>query len=215
MSFAEQTPMILVGMFDSPFVRRVAVSMKLLGFAFEHRNWSVGKDADKIRQYSPQGRVPALVLDDGEALMESSAILDHLDERAGPARALLPRSGDARRRALKLIALATGAVDKGILLVYERVFRPADKRFAPWTERCARQMHASFAVLEAECVAAGDRTERLQQPDVTLTCVATYLKEAAGLDLARYPAIAARVARCEAMPAFRECYAPFFAPDFQ
>ena len=80
-------------MFDSPFVRRVAVSMNLLGVAFEHRNWSVGKDFELIRQFNPLGRVPTLVQPDGEALIESTAILDLLDEYAGPDRALLPRSG--------------------------------------------------------------------------------------------------------------------------
>ena len=78
--------MILIGMFDSPFVRRVAVSMHLLGIAFEHRNWSVGKDFELIRQFNPLGRVPILVQPDGETLIESAAILDLLDEYAGPER---------------------------------------------------------------------------------------------------------------------------------
>ncbi len=81
------TEIILIGMFDSPFVRRVAVSMHLLGIPFEHRNWSVGKDFERIREFNPLGRVPTLVLDDGEALIESAAILDYLDDFVGPARA--------------------------------------------------------------------------------------------------------------------------------
>jgi glutathione S-transferase len=60
--------MILIGMFDSPFVRRVAVTLNLLEIPFEHRNWSVGKDFELIRRYNPLGRVPTLVLDDGDAL---------------------------------------------------------------------------------------------------------------------------------------------------
>ena len=76
--------MMLIGMFDSPFVRPVAISMKLLDIPFEHADWSVGKDFERIRRYNPLGRVPTLVLDDGEALMETSAILDYLDERVGP-----------------------------------------------------------------------------------------------------------------------------------
>jgi glutathione S-transferase len=78
--------MILIGMFDSPFVRRVAISMTLLEIPFEHRNWSVGKDFDRIREYSPLGRVPVLVLDDGRVLPESSMILDHLDQPHGSTR---------------------------------------------------------------------------------------------------------------------------------
>src|SRR5580658_49176 len=85
--------MLLIGMFDSPFVRRVAVSLRLLGLPFEHAAWSIGRDFERIRAYNPLGRVPTLVLDDGEALLDSSVILDYLDERVGYERALLPRAG--------------------------------------------------------------------------------------------------------------------------
>src|SRR5579862_8370089 len=98
-------------MFDSPFVRRVAVSMKLLAIPFEHANWSVGKDFDRIRQYSPLGRAPALVLDDGEVLSESAMILDYLDQRVGQQRALLAPGGNVRREALRLMALSIGAAE--------------------------------------------------------------------------------------------------------
>ncbi|HET9473193.1 MAG TPA: glutathione S-transferase family protein, partial [Steroidobacteraceae bacterium] len=135
--------MLLIGMFDSPFVRRVAVSMKLLGIPFEHANWSIGRDFDRIREYNPLGRVPTLVTDNGERLMESAAILDYLDERAGPERALLPHSGPDRRQALNLMAMATGAAEKGVLQVYERAFRPEEKRHQPWVDRCRIQMSGS------------------------------------------------------------------------
>jgi glutathione S-transferase len=109
---------ILIGMFDSPFVRRVAVSMKLLGVPFDHRNWSVGKDFELIRQFNPLGRVPTLVQADGSTLIESGAILDFLDDSVGAERALLPRAGEARHEALRIIAIATGAADKGVIQVY-------------------------------------------------------------------------------------------------
>src|ERR1039457_4879537 len=111
-------------MFDSPFVRRVAVSMNLLGMPFEHRNWSVGRDFELIRQFNPLGRVPTLVQPDGEALIESAAILDYLDDCAGPERALLPSTVKDRREALRLMAIAIGAAEKGVSQLYETVFRP-------------------------------------------------------------------------------------------
>jgi glutathione S-transferase len=92
--------MLLIGMFDSPYVRRVAVTLKHLRLPFEHGNWSVGTDFDRIREYSPLGRVPVLVMDDGAVLVESGAILDAIDDSAGPDRALLPASGAPRREAL-------------------------------------------------------------------------------------------------------------------
>lgn len=74
--------MKLIGMFDSPYVRRVAVTLKHLEVPFEHANWSVGADFERIREFSPLGRVP--VLDDGTALVDSAAILDAIDDQVGP-----------------------------------------------------------------------------------------------------------------------------------
>ena len=90
--------MILVGRYLSPFVRRVAVTLRLYGLEYEHRPlMAFGDDKKTISQWNPVGRVPVLLLDDGEVLFESSAILDYLDERVGPERALIPSSGPARR----------------------------------------------------------------------------------------------------------------------
>lgn len=209
--------MILIGMFDSPFVRRVAISMRLLDFPFEHRNWSVGKDQASIRQYNPLGRVPTLVLDDGETLVESSAILDYLDERVGAERALLPRSGADRRLALKLMAIATGAADKGVAQLYEGAFRPADKRHEPWVERCRSQMNEGLAELDRYAATLNGSGwligANMTQADITVACASTFLHEALSLNAARYPSLMRQVARCEALPAFREIHLPFFTPQ--
>ena len=106
--------MILIGQYDSPFVRRVGIALSLYGLPFEHRPWSTFGDADQIRPYNPLTRVPTLVLDDGEALIESHAILDHLDSLVPAERAMFPRLEPERRRALKVAALATGLADKAV-----------------------------------------------------------------------------------------------------
>lgn len=207
--------MILIGMVDSPYVRRVAVSLRLLGVAFEHRGWSVGQDFERIRAYSPLGRVPTLVLDDGEVLIESGAMLDWLDEQAGAERALLPPRGAERRQALKLMAIATGAADKGVAQLYESAFRPAEKRHEPWVARCRTQMEAGLSELDRAC-ARGTSTwllgARMTQADITLTAASTFLIESLQLDAARWPALDARRMRGEALPAFREFHQPFFVP---
>jgi glutathione S-transferase len=206
---------ILIGMFDSPYVRRVAIAMTLLGLEFEHRNWSVGKDFDRIRDYSPIGRVPALVLDSGEVLAESALILDYLDSLAGPQRALLPVEGDARRQSLRLIGLATGAVDKGITMVMERVFRPEEKRHAPWTDRCRAQAEGALAELEKHCAQRDGQWlvgDAMTLADITLACNGTYLREAVPLDLSVYSHVEAHVDRCEALPVFARFHVPFDAP---
>jgi len=211
--------MLLIGMFDSPFVRRVAITMKLLEVPFEHANWSVGRDFDHIREYNPLGRVPTLVTDEGESLMESGAILDYLDERAGPERALLPRSGAERRRALNLIAMATGAAEKGVLQIYERVFRPEDKRHAPWTDRCRAQMSGSLAAIDRYLGERGASQwlvgKRMTQADITCVCAFTFLDDAlrVGSDAVMFSSLATLAGRCESLPAFQQTRVPFLLPN--
>lgn len=209
--------MILIGMFDSPFVRRVAVTMNLLDLSFEHRNWSVGKDFEQIRRFNPLGRVPTLVLGDGDALLDSGAILDYLDERVGPDRALVPASGRPRREVLRIMAVAAGAAEKGVQQIYEGVFRPEEKRHAPWVERCRSQMHGALRELELLAQArAGSWLvgERMTQADVTSTCVFTFLCEALSVSEAAegYPALTWLAQRCETLPAFKASKAAFFSP---
>jgi len=210
--------MLLIGMFDSPFVRRVAISMKLLDIEFEHANWSVGKDFAQIRQHNPLGRVPALVLDDGEPVIESSAILDYLDESVGEERALLPPSGAARRQSLRIMATATGAAEKGVLMVYEKAFRPPEKRHQPWLDRCNTQIHGAFSELEKVCEQRRGQwliDGTLTQPDITVSCAFTFLNETMRLDeiSASYPALREHVRRCEALAVFKDTYVPFFVPN--
>src|ERR1700755_1672743 len=106
--------MFLIGQYASPFVRRVAIAMRLYGIAFEHKPWSTFGDAAKIAPYNPLMRVPTLVLDKGEALNERSIILDYLDDLAGEAKAMIPARGAERRRHLRLCALASGLADKAV-----------------------------------------------------------------------------------------------------
>jgi glutathione S-transferase len=210
--------MLLIGMFDSPFVRRVAVTLKLLEMPFEHGNWSVGRDFDRIREYNPLGRVPTLVTHDGLKLMESAAILDYLDELAGPERALLPRSGPERRQALNLMAMATGAAEKGVLQLYERAFRPEAKRHEPWVERCRLQMSASLAAIDRYLGERGVSQwlvgKRMTQADITAVCAFTFLNDAlrVAADRVMYQSLATLAARCESLPAFQDTRAPFFPP---
>jgi glutathione S-transferase len=211
--------MKLIGMLDSPYVRRVAISMKLLGTPFEHLNWSVGKDFERIRQYSPLGRVPALVLDDGDVLPDSAAMLDYLDEQAGPERALLPSSGRERREVLRVMSLALGACEKGRDQLYETLYRPPEKRHEPWVERCRTQMHGALA--ELEHVAARERATpwlvggRLTQADITTACIFTLLSDvlADTIVSAPYPGVRAHVAHCESLPEFVATRLKWSAPS--
>ena len=165
--------------------------------------------------------MPTLVLDDGEVLSESAVILDYLDDRVGPARALLPATGPERREALKQMAMAIGAAEKGREQIYERAFRPPDKHHEPWLARCRTQMHGGLAELERYCAARGAQQwlvgASLGQADITASCAFTFLREALRpVDLVtRYPRLTALVDRCEAMPAFKSTFTAFFTPGGQ
>lgn len=210
--------MLLIGMLDSPFVRRVAITLKLLEMPFEHGNWSVGRDFERIREYNPLGRVPTLVTDEGERLFESGAILDYIDELAGE-RSLMPRSGFERRDALNLMAMATGAAEKGVLQVYERVFRPEDKRHQPWVDRCRTQTNSTLAELDRRVAERGASKwligQRMTQADITVACVFTFLNDALRVaeDRALLTSLGALASRCESLPVFQETRTPFFVPN--
>jgi glutathione S-transferase len=194
--------MILVGQYDSPYVRRVAISLRVLGFEYEHDTRSVFADFDAMRAINPLGRIPALVLEDGEVLIDSAAILDWLDQSVGPARALLPPAGAGRRRALRLIALATGAIDKVGAAAYERLIRPAALRWPEWTVRCRTQGAGAIAALAAEPWSPG---KTLDQAEITTACMLRYVTIADPelLPPGRHPSLDALAARCEALAAFQ------------
>lgn len=199
--------MILVGQYDSPFVRRVAVTLRLLGLDYQHDTRSVFGDFDSMRQTNPLGRIPSLILDDGEVLIDSAAIVDWLDDTAGPERALIPASGPARRKALKRIALASGAVDKAGAAAYERMIRPAAYRWPEWIARCRTQAEGAIAALAAEDWPDEGTPDQAQ---IMTVCMLRYVQMADPglLPAGRYPALEALAQRCEALPAFKATYPP-------
>lgn len=197
--------MILIGQYDSPYTRRVAVSLGILGFAFEHDTRSVFGDFDSMRTVNPLGRVPSLVLHDGTTLIDSAAILDWLDQTVGPQRALLPLGGAARQEALQRIALATGTIDKVMAGAYERLVRPAAYRWPDWIARCRTQAAGGIAALAARSWPANGP---LDQAGITAVCMIRYIRLADPdlLPLGRHPSLDALSRRCEALPAFRATY---------
>jgi glutathione S-transferase len=206
---------ILIGQFDSPFVRRVGVALKLYDLAFEHRPWSTFGDGDKIAPYNPLRRVPTLILDNGETLIESGAILDYLDERMGPARAMMADGGDARRKALKICALATGLADKGVILFYERALHKETSQ--AWIDRCRTQIASVLDVLEAERSSVPTpwwHGKSIGHADIAVACALRFLTEAhPGLiSMAAYPRLAAHATKLEALPVFQSIIQPFIPP---
>lgn len=142
--------MQLIGMLDSPYVRRVAVSLRLLGIPFEHRGVSVFRHFDEFQGINPVVKAPTVVCDDGIVLMDSSVILDYAERTAGARRSLLPRDATALRRTLRVVGLALAACEKSISIVYERQLRPVEKQHQPWIDRVSGQLLAACRALEEE-----------------------------------------------------------------
>ena len=207
--------MILIGQYDSPFVRRVGIALTLYELPFEHRPWSTFGDADKIRPYNPLTRVPTLVLDNREVLIESHSILDHLDSLMPADRRMFPASEPARHQALKVAALATGMAEKAVSLFYEKVLHKEASEV--WTGRCRTQISAVLAALEAD--RAGRTSDywfgdRIGHADIAVAVALRFIADAhAGLvAMAQFPALAAHAARLEALPVFQTISQPFIPP---
>jgi len=207
--------MFLIGQYDSPFVRRTAIALRLYGLPYEHRPWSTFGDAEQVAAYNPVRRVPTLVLDDGEALIESGAILDYLDELVGPDRAMIARAGAERRKHLRITALATGLADKAVSLIYERVLRKEQLKL--WVERCEAQISGVLAVLEQERAQVATPYwfgNRIGHADIAVACALRFTGEAhPHLFDARYGALKAHAAACEALPPFQEIVQPLAPPS--
>ena len=207
--------MILIGQYDSPFVRRVGIALTLYELPFEHRPWSVFGDTDKIRPYNPLTRVPTLVLDDGEVLIDSHIILDYLDSFVSADWRLFPVAEPARHQALKVAALAMGLAEKGVSLFYER--RLHTEISDVWADRCRTQISTVLAVLEADRT---ERTgaywfgERIGHADIAVAAALRFVTDAhPGLiAMNEFPALAAHAERLEALPVFQEIQQPFIAP---
>ena len=161
--------MLLIGVNRSPYTRRVAITLKTYGLPYEQSDLSGFGNRAEVRAANPLGRIPALMLDGGETLLDSAAIVDHLDEVVGRERALTPPSGANRRAVMRVAALMMGACDKGLHAAYERNHHPPEKVQQPWIDDCMAQMKQALAAVEAAVEPGQDYLllGRLTQADVT------------------------------------------------
>lgn len=198
--------MKLIGMLDSPYVRRVAISLQLLDLRFEHWSLSVFGGFAEFQQINPVVKAPTLLCDDGEVLMDSSLILELAEAMAAPGKSLMPAKLSERQHALRLIGLALAACEKSVQIVYELKLRPAEKIHAPWLERVQGQMLAAYTALEAELQARPLSFDNMGYTQAGVsTAVAWQFSrhmQAEMLPVERFPALQAFSLRAEASPAF-------------
>lgn len=207
--------MILIGQYDSSFVRRCAIAMRLCGIDFEHRPWSTFGDADKIREFNPLTRVPTLVLDNGDVLNDSYSIIDYIDTITPGDKLLMPRAQPERHQVMSVMSLATGLADKVVALFYEKVLH--DQPSEAWMVRCRAQISHSLTALEMDRAARpgpywfGDN---LTHADIAVACTMQHLA-VSHPDIEeerRTPALDSHCAMMEAMPVFKEIFQPFIPP---
>ncbi|WP_455928140.1 glutathione S-transferase [Pseudomonas capeferrum] len=195
--------MKLVGMLDSPYVRRVAISLELYGVAFEHQALSVFSTFDEFSRINPVVKAPTLVLDDGTVLMDSGLILEYLEALAPDGDKLMPRQAAALAKDLQVIGLALAACEKTVQIVYEHHLRPAEKLHQPWIDRVTGQLLAAYSLLEA-LVAERDSDAPLTQASLTAAVAwsFTQLKIADVINADAFPHLQRHAARAEQHPAF-------------
>jgi glutathione S-transferase len=198
--------MILVGMLDSPYVRRCAVSMKLMGIPFEHQPLSVFRTYDQFRAINPVVKAPTLVCSDGAVLMDSTLILDYLESQVTESRRLMPPHGIEHREALRLTGLALAGCEKCVQIVYEKTQRPEDKRHPPWLERVIGQANAAFVELERDLEKAQPwlRGGKVTAADVAVACAWRFAQHATADEVlaAKYPQLTRHSEHAEALPEF-------------
>ncbi|WP_313530360.1 glutathione S-transferase family protein [Shinella sp.] len=206
--------MILIGQYDSSYVRRVGIALRLYDLPFEHRPWSVFSEGEKVQAVNPLMRVPTLVLDDGEVVADSNSILDYLDGLVPAEKRLLPQVEPERRQVLKVMTFATGFADKGVSLFYELHLHETPSAY--FAERCRSQILTVLAALEDERAKRSGIFwfGRITHADISVACAWRHMSEAHPdlIDPAAYPALASHCAGMEAMPVFQEISQPFIAP---
>ncbi len=196
---------LLVGRYLSPFVRRVAVTMRHFGVPYRRRVLSTLIDLDEIATYNPVARVPVVVLASGDTVVDSAAILDLLDERAGPDRALMPPAGEARQHSLYALMVAVGAIERAMTANGEQRRSP-DKQIPERLERLRHFARQGFLDLERTL---GGRDwfseDRMMQPDITTAVGLTFVRRVHPGLIAEgeLPGLSRLTARCEDLPAFR------------
>ncbi|MEO7115466.1 MAG: glutathione S-transferase [Caldimonas sp.] len=200
--------MRLIGMLDSPYVRRVAISLQLLDLRFEHESISVFRQFDAFAAINPVVKAPSLVCDDGEVLMDSTLILEYAESLATGRRSLMPAEPKRLQHALRVVSLALAACEKSVQIIYERSLRPEDKQHAPWIDRVTVQMLAALDALEAEVVRRSPAVDvnAIGQDGVTSAVVWQFIRltsVAALVPPARFPALRALSESAERLPAFR------------
>ena len=194
--------MQLIGMLDSPYVRRVAATLLTAGVAFQHRPISLFRHIEEFSKVSPLLKAPTLVADDGTVLVESNVILEYLATLSPSIAALMPRTLPTFRAT----GLALTICEKAVQVHYERELRAPSERSQSWIARIDKQLEFGLEAQDREAPEVGwIGGGALGLADITVACAFGFTQGpfAGVVDPARYPRLGAFCARAESLPAFR------------
>lgn len=169
--------MRLIGMLDSPYVRRVAISLDVLGVAFDHEAVSVFSTFEKFKSINPVVKAPSLVCDDGTVLMDSSLILQFVEAAKTNGESLWSKDTVQLQHEFRAVSLAMAACEKAVQCVYELHLRPMAAQYEPWLERVKGQLIAALSLLEIEVANRQKDFERaVNQECITIAVVWQFIQ---------------------------------------
>ena len=199
--------MRLIGMLDSPFVRRIAVCLEHLQVRFQHQPVSVFSNFEQFRSINPVVKAPTLVCDDGTVLMDSSLILQYAEANlAADARCGIRIPHSWRTNSVRW-AWQWWPAKRARSMIYERNLRPPEARFAPWMDRVKGQFLAAYAALEQELRAHPAIFERDDRHASIFAAIAwqfSYSMLANELPASNYPGLVRLSERMERSAQFRK-----------
>jgi len=167
--------MKLIGSLTSPYVRKVRIVFleKKVDVDLELENvWAADT---KIALNNPLGKVPCLILDDGEAIYDSRVIAEYVDTLS-PVGKLIPAGSRERATVKTWEALADGVDDAGILARLEVTLRPTEQQSSEWLERQMGKIDAALAQMSREL---GDNAwchgNQMTLADIAVVCALGYM----------------------------------------
>lgn len=201
--------MQLIGYLDSPFVRRVAISLEFLGVAYQHRELSIFRDFDEFRALNPLVKVPTLVLENRQVMVDSTLIIEYVEKHVA-GRSLMPGNARDCLRAAQHVGTALVAMEKLAGLIYETSHRPPGSQHQPWIDRLRTQLGGAIGLMES---AVENRKgswllgDEISQADISTAVAWRFSQhvEASHVDPDGYPALRDYSLLAESLPEFAAC----------
>src|ERR1700691_1442258 len=158
----------------SPFARKVRIAAIELGLIdrIELVPATVvpGTPNDEYSQINPVKKLPVLILDNGDVIVDSYVIVEYLDELAGGGK-LIPASGAVRWKVKSDHSLLQGMLDSMLLCRYERMVRPQELRWQAWNDDHWNRAWTGMARFEKQ---ADMLSRPLDIAQIGLACVLRY-----------------------------------------